>query len=118
MSSLTFCDRAILDCLDKYGPLAPKEICQKTGIAYKTLYGSKNYMGELKSKGLVHISEWRRQSGHGGPPNPIWAIGDGEDAIKPVPLPNTVTCRHYRIRSRKPKSIIASVLGVRSAACR
>lgn len=115
---LTFCEQAILDCLEQYGGSTPKEISERTGMEYKSLYGQKNYMNDLKARDLVHIADWRRQVGRGGPPQPVYVLGPGEDANRLEPLSNYEKCRRYQRRIAKPRrSIVKAVLFAREMPC-
>ena len=112
--------QAILDVLDMDGPSTPKEIAARTGLAYRSLYSSEmNYIGKLHGEKRIYIAGWRRQTGHGGPPQPVYALGKGKDTPRPKPKSSSERCRQWRIAkravARTDKSIIALVLGTRMA---
>ena len=75
---------AILRVLGE-GPATPRQIAARLGIPYKCLYGSVRYLDLMLEEGQVHIVAWARQHGHGGPPIPVYAAGEGDSVPRPTP---------------------------------
>lgn len=77
---------AILRVLEKHGTCTPRQVAACLGIPYRCLYGAVNYLKHMNEEGLIHVFDWDRQEGKGGPPIPIYALGPGRNAYRPRPL--------------------------------
>lgn len=116
---LTPSEKLIVRLLQEEGPSDGHQIAEATGISYRSLYASKDRMlGKLRTAGLIHVSDYRRQEGHGGEPAPIYKAGGGKDAARPPPLTKKErNARAKRVmKARNPKhSIISIMLGTAKA---
>lgn len=57
-------------------------------------------VNDLHAAGRIHITRWERFSPHGAPSR-MWALGPGEDAPRPKPVPRTTLQREWLKRMRK-----------------
>lgn len=51
----------------------------------------------MRQEKQVHIAKWKRQP-LGGPPSPVFALGDRPDAKRPKPMTKAAQCRAFRRR--------------------
>lgn len=85
--------RRVLEALERGIPLSMKEIGE---IAHVSPRSVREYLQHLRAANEAHIAEWRDNSP--GSPTPLWVLGTGEDAEKPVPM--TDAERHRRDRAK------------------
>lgn len=74
--------------------MTPEDLATACDCAYRTLYNGT--LMRMKSACAIHVCAWIRAAEHGGRPQPIYRLGAGEDAPRPVPLPSTVKSMAWR----------------------
>lgn len=85
--------RRVLEALERGIPLSMKEIGEIACVSPRCV---REYLRELKSEGKARIAEWRDNSP--GSPTPLWVLGTGEDAEKPVPVTEAERRRRDRAK--------------------
>lgn len=98
--------KAIVDAIERLGPMTGKEVAQFSGVSYTTIKG-RGYMQVLKKQGKVHISGWRRQ--RSANMAPIYSAGAGEDCPKPEPYRRAERLRRIRETRRLKKSSMVGI---------
>jgi len=72
------------------------ELVEKSGISLRTMNKLVPYM--IEQPRLIHIGDWRRRVGWGGPPDPIYLLGNKRHAEKPKPKPAAEATQRYRAK--------------------
>jgi hypothetical protein len=78
-------------------PMDIAELAVKLGICERP---ARFRVNALYAAGKIHITRWERFSPH-GKPSRMWALGAGEDAPRPRPIPHKVLERKRIERMRK-----------------
>lgn len=88
----------------KKSPGTSTELIQRTGLSEAAVF---KQLRESKpgKRGKTHIVEWRRRS-TGGSPLAVYAIGPGENAVKPVPYTTAEKIKATKARRRSNKTCI------------
>lgn len=73
-------------------------LAQRLGIDVRN---TRQYMALLHQDRKVHIAAWEKAGIHGnGPPVPVWALGKGIDAQRPIAMDRKTQMARFRARSR------------------
>jgi hypothetical protein len=86
----------VLQLLD-LRPMDVNELAAKLGISNRAAGFRVN---DLHAAGRIHITKWERFSPHGAPSR-MWALGPGEDALRPKPIAKKILERRRINRMRK-----------------
>lgn len=92
---------AILDLLQRHGPLTYREVALLLGLS-ATIVKNARYLTLLLDAGKVHIKSWRRS--RPGPMQAVYAAGAGCSAPRPSPLSTAERSR----RSRQIRRILVT----------
>ncbi|WP_213761794.1 hypothetical protein [Caballeronia sp. dw_19] len=78
-------------------PMDITELAVKIGVSERA---ARFRVNDLHAAGRIHITRWERFSPHGAPSR-MWALGPGEDAPRPKPIPRTTLQREWLKRMRR-----------------
>ena len=92
------------------------ELVERSGICLRSMGKLIPYMHDRPK--LIHIAEWRRRQGWGGPPEPIFMLGNLKDTPRPEPLGADVANKRYRVKraARRGETIGYSVFSIHAGA--
>lgn len=94
---------AILEALEKHGPLTHDDLVDKTGLSTNSI---SPVLAKLRKNSIIYISGWQR--GKLNVSRAIYALGTGLDAPKPRPFTVKERVQAYRNKRSmygKPKFV-------------
>ena len=86
------------------GPNHALALADLTGVSYRRVH---EFCRVMHAEGKIHITNWRKVE-RNGPPVPIYAWGEGEDAERPKPAALRNKLRHRKDASLNPFGLMVA----------